>query len=69
MKIEIIHMVASTGLGDAIGIEGAGADNLSHRRGHDDGERVAFSSIFWIVLLRTHAVTSARGRGIGGQRL
>ena len=43
-------MVASTGLGDAYGIEGAGADDVSRRRGHHDGERDIFPSILWIVL-------------------
>ena len=45
--------------------------SLSLPRGHHDGERVVFSSIFWIVLLgtRARAVTSARGRGIGYQSL
>ena len=36
-------MVASIGLGDAYGIEGAGADDFSRRRGHHDGERDVFT--------------------------
>ena len=39
-------MVAYMGIGDAYGIEGAGADDLFRRRGHDDDEtRRVFSGV------------------------
>ena len=62
MKVEIILMVASIGLGDAYGVEGAIADDLSRRRGHRDCERDVFPSISANVLLSSRAVTPARGR-------
>ena len=43
-------MVANIAIGDAHNIESSGADNLSRRRGHNDGERDIFSIDATIVL-------------------
>ena len=54
-------MVANIAIGDAYNIKGSGTDDLSRRRGHDDGERDVFSIDTTIVLQWSEAGVARPG--------